>query len=192
MRRTFLIGGAAALSNLILAPRAGAAPVGRRIALRHVATGARFDGPWHDGRAPDPAAMRELSAALADPGCEPPLPFDPDAIALVWEVAARTRLGALDIHSGYRTPQVNRRVQGAGDSLHTRASAVDLGVPRGRLAAVTETARLLGRGGIGVYARRSFVHLDTGPVRSWSDGAGTTPEEERLARMARAWAARPG
>jgi uncharacterized protein YcbK (DUF882 family) len=186
MRRTFLFGGGAAFAALIL-PRAAGANAPRRIALRHAATGARFEGPWHDGRVPDPGAMRDLSAALADPGCVPPLPFDPDTIALVWEVASRTRLGDLDIHSGYRTPQVNQRVQGAGDSQHIRASAVDVGVPRGRLAAVAETALRLKRGGVGVYARRGFVHLDSGPVRSWSDGGRADPREEALSRIAAAW-----
>lgn len=184
----FLLGGAAALASLVPIPAARAAPGARRLVLRHSATGATFAGIWHDGRAPDRSAMRDLSAALADPGCAPPLPFDPDAIALLWEVAARTRLGALDIHSGYRTPQVNRRVHGAGDSQHIRAAAVDLGVPRGRLTDVAEAARALGRGGIGIYARRGFVHLDTGPVRHWDDGVAADAAQDRVARIARAWA----
>ena len=196
MRRAFLLGGGAALVTFIL-PRAGrasavprmagdAAP--RRLALRHAASGATFEGPWHDGAAPDPAAMRDLSAALADPGCTPPLPFDPATITLVWEIASRAGLGELDIRSGYRTPQVNQRVHGAGDSLHVRASAIDLGVPRDRLGMVTEMAQLLGRGGVGVYARRSFLHLDTGPVRRWGDGGQANRREEALARIAEAWA----
>jgi uncharacterized protein YcbK (DUF882 family) len=195
MRRAFLLGGSAAFATFIL-PRATAArpparPAGdavpRRLALRHTATGATFAGPWHDGAAPDPAAMRDLSAALADPGCTPPLPFDPDTIALVWEIASRARLGEVEIRSGYRTPQVNRRAHGASDSLHVRASAVDLGVPRDRLGLVAEMAVRLGGGGVGVYARRSFVHLDSGPVRRWSDGGEATRREDALARIAEAW-----
>ena len=196
MRRAFLLGGSAAFVTFLL-PRAGRAsasarPAGdtapRRLSLRHAATGATFEGPWHDGAAPDPAAMRDLSAALADPGCTPPLPFDPATITLVWEIASRAGLGELDIRSGYRTPQVNQRVHGAGDSLHVRASAIDLGVPRDRLGMVTEMAQLLGRGGVGVYARRSFLHLDTGPVRRWGDGGQANRREEALARIAEAWA----
>jgi uncharacterized protein YcbK (DUF882 family) len=186
MRRTFLLGGAAAFSLFLT--RAPQAATPRRLSLRHSGTGARFDGPWHDGQAPDPGAMRDLSAALADPGCDPPVPFDPDTIALMWEVATRTRLANLDIHSGYRTPRVNRQIQGAGDSQHLRASAVDIGVPGGRLPAVSETALKLGRGGVGVYRRRGFVHLDTGPVRSWSDGGSrANPREDTLSRIAAEW-----
>lgn len=191
MRRSFLLGGAAALATLLL-PRASEAVSARRIALRHAGTGARFEGPWHDGRQPDPGAMAELSAALADQGSNPPLPFDPDTIEIIWQVATRTRLGgALEIHSGYRTPQVNRRVQGAGDSQHLRASAVDLGVTVGRIPAVAEAALKLGRGGVGVYRARGFVHLDSGPVRNWGDGGGArralSPREQTLDRIAREW-----
>ena len=191
MRRNFLLGGATALASLIL-PRAPRANTARCIALRHSGTGARFDGPWHDGGGPDLGAMAELSHALADPNCHPARAFDPDTIAILWEVAQRTRLGELEVHSGYRTPLVNRAVHGAGDSQHLRASAVDIGVPTGSLPAVTEAALKLGRGGVGVYRRRGFVHLDSGLVRSWSDGGGVprraaSPQEDALDRIAAAW-----
>jgi uncharacterized protein YcbK (DUF882 family) len=191
MRRILLLGGPASLATFLF-PRIVQANASRRIALRHAGTGARFSGPWHDGRAPDRIAMAELSQALADPGCEPARPFDPDTIAIVWEIANRTRLGGeLDVHSGYRTPHVNRAVHGAGDSQHLRASAMDIGVPSGRLPAVAEAALKLGRGGVGVYRRRGFVHLDSGPVRHWSDGGAarrtSSPREREIDRIAAAW-----
>jgi uncharacterized protein YcbK (DUF882 family) len=189
MRRTFLIGGTAALVTLAFT-RASLAEAVRRISLKHSGTGARFDGIWYSGDAPDPEAMSDLSAALADEGCNPPKAFDPDIIAIAWEVATRTRLGTtLDVHSGYRTPRVNRMVHGAGDSQHLRAMAMDLGVPSGRLPAVAEAARKMARGGVGVYRHRSFVHLDSGPVRVWSDGGGRARgfNDNRLTRIAEAW-----
>jgi uncharacterized protein YcbK (DUF882 family) len=86
---------------------------------------------------------------------------------------------------------VNRAVHGAGDSQHLRASAVDIGVPSGRLPAVAEAALKLGRGGVGVYRRRGFVHLDSGPVRHWSDGGAArraaSPRERAIDRIAAAW-----
>jgi uncharacterized protein YcbK (DUF882 family) len=189
MRRRFLAASAAALTSLLL-PRLPQAGPARRLALRHAATGARFDGPWHDGRMPDPGAMAELSAVLADPGATPPLAFDPTTIGIVWQVATQAGLvGPLEIRSGYRTPQINRRAHGAGDSLHLRASAVDLSIPVGRMAAATEAALKLGRGGVGVYRGRSFIHLDSGAVRHWSDGAtgNAEPREQRVARIAAEW-----
>lgn len=188
MRRSFFAASAAALSTFLI-PRLTQAGPARRLALRHAATGARFDGPWHNGRSPDPAAMAELSAVLADAGAAPPRAFDPETIGIVWQVAIRTGLeGPLEIRSGYRTPSVNLRAQGVGDSHHLRASAVDLGVPAGRLAAAVEAALQLGRGGVGVYRRRSFIHLDSGVVRSWADGpANTQPQDPRVARIAADW-----
>jgi uncharacterized protein YcbK (DUF882 family) len=82
---------------------------------------------------------------------------------------------------------MNRRVHGAGDSLHVHASAVDLAVPRDRLGMVAEMAVRLGAGGGGVYARRSFVHRDSGPVRRWGDGGDANRREDALARIPEAW-----
>ena len=186
MRRSFLAAGTAVLTSFLL-PRLPQAGPARRLALRHAATGARFDGPWHDGRTPDPGAMAELSAVLADPGATPPLAFDPATIGIVWQVATQVGLeGPLEIRSGYRTPQINRRAQGAGDSLHLRASAVDLSIPARRMPAATDAALKLGRGGVGVYRQRSFIHLDSGVVRHWSDGA-TGSADQQAQRVATEW-----
>ncbi|MDO9712345.1 YcbK family protein [Paracraurococcus lichenis] len=197
-RRTFLLAAAA----VALGPHGAWAatrrvgPVARRLSLRHLATGDRFDGPWHDGRAPDPAAMADLSQVLADSRTHAVMPFDPMAIEVLWEVARRARLaGPLTILSGYRTPETNRFVHGAGDSQHLRAGAVDVLLPAEQVAGFGEQALKLGRGGVGIYARRSFVHLDSGPVRAWGDlpdgvalaHAKPVPVDP-LAKMAEAWA----
>lgn len=194
MRRSFLLGGAAALAALAM-PGIAQASGARRISLRHAGTGARFSGPWHNGTRPDPAAMAELSIVLADAGALPARPFDPGAIEIAWTVAQRAGLaGDLEVHSGFRTPQVNRAVHGVGDSQHLRAMAIDLGVASGRLAAVAEAALRLARGGVGVYRRRSFVHLDSGPVRQWADAydggtalAAMSPRERQLNQIATEW-----
>lgn len=191
MRRALLAGGAATLATLLLPARASAAQA-RRLTLRHSGSGARFSGIWHDGSGPDRVAMAELSQVLADPGCDAIRAFDPETVEIVWQVAERTRLGnEIEVHSGYRTPQVNRAVRGAGDSLHLRASAMDVGIPAGRLPAVAEAALKLARGGVGIYRRRSFVHLDSGGVRHWSDGGAArhaaSARERQLDGIAAAW-----
>ncbi len=194
MRRQFLIGGTATLATLILRPARAAHP--RRINLTHARTGARFSGIWHTGLEPDPVAMAELSAVLADGGANPPKPFDAKAIEILWEVAERTRLGSeLTVISGYRTPAVNRAAHGAGDSQHLRASALDVDVSPGRLPAVAEAAIKMARGGVGIYPRRHFVHLDSGPVRRWTEqtariAAASAPKaEDPIGRIASAWQA---
>ena len=172
-RRTLMLAAAAALPLPALAAPRRPAPGLRRLAIRHAATGARFAGAWHDGRFPDPGAMAELSEVLADTRTGAVLPFDPAAIEVLWEVVRRTGLaGDITILSGYRTPQTNYAVHGAGDRQHLRAGAVDVMLAPERLAGFAEQAMLLGRGGVGVYQARGFVHVDSGPVRRWGDVPG--------------------
>lgn len=190
-----LLGAACGLATLLIPGRADA-QAARRLTLHHASTGARFSGVWHDGRRADPRAMAELSAVLADADC-PTRAFDAETIAIAWELAMRTRLAVLTIHSGFRTPQVNRAVHGAGDSFHLRASALDIGAADA--AALADEARKLGRGGVGVYPARGFVHVDSGPVRQWGEGSAggravasrLTARGQELLRGAQ-WVRRPG
>lgn len=202
MTRRRLILAAAVAAALPLHPAAQAARVmppeqasasPRRLRLRHAATGACFAGTYHTGRALDPAAMAELSFVLADSHTGAVRPFDPAAIDILWEVASRTRLdGEIVILSGYRTRATNRAVNGADDSQHLRAGAVDVQLASARLGAFGEAALALGRGGVGLYRRRGFVHLDSGPVRRWGEADLPGRPSNRLGRIAEAWAATRG
>ena len=78
----------------------------------------------------------------------------------------------IHIYSAYRTPSYNnllvRSGQGAvPNSLHTSGQAIDLAIPGVHLSKIRRAAMKLRLGGVGYYGRRGFVHLDTGPVRSW-------------------------
>jgi uncharacterized protein YcbK (DUF882 family) len=196
-RRLFLSAAAAMLLPAPSFAQRGLSP--RRIQFRHAHTGAHFDGTWHNGIAPDEMAMADLSAALADSTSIRPRPFDPAVIEIVWQVANRARLGPeLVIRSGYRTPAINRAVHGAGDSQHLRAGALDLEVPAGRMPMVVDTALKLEGGGVGVYGRRGFVHLDSGPVRRWAEGGSSghvrtaSAAPDPIGRIAEAWAGTAG
>jgi uncharacterized protein YcbK (DUF882 family) len=144
--------------------------------------------------------MSELSVVLADSRTGAMRPFDPRAIDILWEVARRTMLASseLVVLSGYRTPETNAAVDGAGDSQHLRAGALDVLVTPAQLTSFGEAALALGAGGVGVYQRRSFVHIDSGPVRRWGDvapgpaGPAGAPPDDRIARIAEAWASMRG
>jgi uncharacterized protein YcbK (DUF882 family) len=215
-RRALLLGSVAsaafaAAADAAPAVRQGAArrhrgPPARRVQLRHAHTGARFSGPYHDGRTHDLAAMADLSLVLADSRTGAVRPFDPRAIDVLWEVGQKAgAAGEFLIFSGYRTPETNALVDGAGDSQHLRAAALDVHVPAERMEGFVDTALRLGLGGVGIYAGRGFVHLDSGPVRRWGDIPANAPvavaargatapraPQDPLARMAEAWAATRG
>ncbi len=168
----------------------------RRLTLRHEATGARFSGPYHNGAAPDPVALAELSIVLADHHSGVVHAFDPAALDVLWQVTRRAGLrGESAILSGYRTPATNAMVDGAGDSQHLRAAAMDVMLPTAGIPGFVEAALALGLGGVGSYPRRGFVHLDSGPPRHWGEAALAARPAARhdpLARMAEAWAATRG
>ncbi len=75
--------------------------------------------------------------------------------------------------SGYRTAKTNamlrrrsRRV--ARNSLHVAGKAADLGMRTRSTGQIARAARSLRGGGVGTYRRPSFVHIDSGDVRSWN------------------------
>ena len=77
-----------------------------------------------------------------------------------------------EIVSGYRSAQTNamlrRRSRGvARKSYHMQGRAVDLAIKSRSVRQVFAAATSLDAGGVGRYSRSQFVHVDSGPVRTW-------------------------
>ena len=72
------------------------------------------------------------------------------------------------IHSGYRTPQYNEKVNGAAHSQHCYGMAADISIKGQTPAAVAAYARQLmpDWGGIGIYAKKGFTHIDVREKKS--------------------------
>ena len=62
--------------------------------------------------------------------------------------------------------QVSRRLCSAG----LRAQALDVQLARGMITEFAANAMAMGQGGVGVYRRHSFVHIDCGQERHWGNG----------------------
>lgn len=55
----------------------------------------------------------------------------------------------------------------AENSFHTRGMAVDI-VTRSRSSSqMARAARAIHVGGVGAYRGQRYIHVDTGPVRTW-------------------------
>ena len=88
----------------------------------------------------------------------------------------------LHIVSGCRSRKHNRRIGGARRSQHLYCKAVDFSIPGVSKYRVAKFLRRLpGRGGVGLYCRSSFVHLDIGPRRQWAWGCGKRKKYKRRA-----------
>lgn len=77
-----------------------------------------------------------------------------------------------ELISGYRSPQTNSMLREnshgvAKNSFHMQGKAADIRMPGQNLDEVYKVANAMGLGGTGVYHKSNFIHVDTGPVRTW-------------------------
>jgi zinc D-Ala-D-Ala carboxypeptidase len=82
--------------------------------------------------------------------------------------ALRNRLGKpVVLTSAYRSPAHNKRVGGAKASLHMQGNAFDVRMENHDPHEFEAAARAVGFTGFGYYPKSGFMHIDTGPARTW-------------------------
>jgi zinc D-Ala-D-Ala carboxypeptidase len=82
--------------------------------------------------------------------------------------ALRDRLRKpLVLTSAYRSPEHNRRVGGAKNSRHMLGDAFDVRMDNHAPHEFEAAARAVGFTGFGYYPKSGFMHIDTGPARTW-------------------------
>lgn len=164
------------LACTVVTPSAMAAAVSggeRRLSIHRVQTGDSFDGVyWSDGRY-DREALRQLDWVFRDPSLDEATPMDPRLFDVLHVVARRLEATEpFQVLSGYRAPETNaararesRRVSRV--SLHMSGMAADVRLPGRDAFGVARLAASMQIGGVGLYRRDGFVHLDCGPARRW-------------------------
>ncbi|MFC6522704.1 YcbK family protein [Undibacterium arcticum] len=74
----------------------------------------------------------------------------------------------LIINSGYRNVHTNAVTEGAArNSMHTYGKATDLWMAGISTEYMARLGVYLSGGGVGYYAQKGFVHLDSGRLRVW-------------------------
>ena len=92
--------------------------------------------------------------------------------------ALRDMLGKpLIITSAYRSPEHNSAVGGAKASKHMEAIAFDVRMDNHDPDLFAAAARTIGFTGFGFYPKSGFMHIDTGPERSWGTPWPETPTQ---------------
>jgi len=155
------------------AAQAAPLPDGARLALLNLHTGEQADVVLVERGLRLPDAQAEIARVLRDHRNGEVHPID-DAV-LDQLVALRAVLGLrqpFHVISGFRSPASNAQLAADGrgvarNSLHTQGRAIDIRAPGLDLHALHRAALDLQAGGVGLYARSGFVHVDSGRVRRW-------------------------
>ncbi len=118
-------------------------------------------------------ALKEINYFMRDWRENKTLDMDPRNFDIV--AAAHNLLETNEPYlllSGYRTARTNamlrrrsRRV--AKKSYHIRGQAADLRLKSRTVSQMAKAALATRAGGVGKYYRSNFVHMDSGPVRTW-------------------------
>ena len=146
----------------------------RRICFEHTHTGKSLDIVYAVGDRYVPESLTKLNDFLRDHYSGRIGRMDPRLFDLLYRL--RQTLGSkqpIEVISAYRTSATNaelrRKGQGgvARKSLHMEGKAIDLNIPGVSLADLRDAAKGLRKGGVGYYPHDGFVHVDTGPVRTW-------------------------
>jgi uncharacterized protein YcbK (DUF882 family) len=176
-RRRFLttvLGGAGALFGLGARRDTAAASPPGRLALYNTHTRETLDVTFRDaGGLYDARALAAIDHVLRCHYTGLATHMDIGVLEFLSTVDRRFG-GDREIHviSGFRSSEYNdwliRHGHGvARRSLHLVGRAIDVRLPGVPLRAVRDEARALGLGGVGYYPASEFVHLDSGPARSW-------------------------
>ena len=164
--------------TILLGNRAFALPNGaRRLMLKNAHTGETFNGPYRDATGPLPDAVSDLAVFLRDFHADKSGPVDIALLDFLTDVMAATNQKGATVLSAYRTRETNEKLRAtmfgvAEQSQHILGRAIDVTFDS-RLAGVEQAALKMQRGGVGWYPNSHFIHLDSGPTRSWElDGGG--------------------
>ena len=154
-----------------------AAPMQYHLRMHHLHTGEDIDVVYRVGDTYIPEALDRLNYFLRDHRTQDVSSYDPKEFDVLHALMASLGRpnGVIDIICGYRTPWSNNLLRTSGPSTgvaehsqHMLAKAIDIRVPGVSTVAVRNAALALHAGGVGFYPVSQFVHVDVGPVRTWS------------------------
>lgn len=152
-------------------------PEMRRLRLKHRWTGEHLDIVYKIGGAYQPEAMAEINRFMRDWRCDKITTMDPKLIDRLYDLQqAVGDRRTIRVISGYRSEGYNASLLLAGrtvdpNSRHMFGQAVDVYVPGVSMERLEQIAEEHETGGTGYYpfSGPRFVHLDTGPVRHWTE-----------------------
>lgn len=145
----------------------------RKLSLLNNHTGESLTCTYLENGQLVPDALVAINHILRDYRNGEVKPIDPKLLDRMSALAASLETSEpFHIVSGYRSPATNEALRRhsrnvARHSYHLVGKAVDLSLPGVPISALQKAALAQHGGGVGYYPRAGFVHVDTGPVRTW-------------------------
>lgn len=127
---------------------------------------------WRNGKY-DKGAWQEINHFLRDWRTDDIMRMDLRALDVIHDICDRIGCSRqVEILCGYRSPKTNAMLRQnssgvAKKSYHLKGEAIDFRIPGQNLRKVHRAALAMEAGGVGLYSRSNFIHVDTGPVRNW-------------------------
>ncbi len=164
---------ALAVTASVAPPQSVRAADARQLSFYHTHTRLSLDVVYYANGEYVDSALYEINRFLKDFRTGEITEINPQLLDLLHDV--RNELGteeAFEVISAYRSPTTNEMLRAttngvAKNSQHVKGNAIDVRLRGVRTAKLRDTAIRMQRGGVGFYQKSDFVHVDTGPVRSW-------------------------
>jgi uncharacterized protein YcbK (DUF882 family) len=172
-RRLFLGFGLVVAGGFISPVARAAMAMPRKLSFLHTHTGETLTTTYWQNGMYDERAIGELDYILRDFVNGEQVPIHRDLLDMLAEL--HRRLGShspFEIISAYRSPATNAMLRANSDgvaknSYHMKAMAIDIRLRDVDLDKLHRVAMEMKQGGVGIYHKSDFVHVDVGPVRYW-------------------------
>ncbi len=145
----------------------------RQLSFHHLHTGEKLKLTYWEAGQYVPESLREINQLLRDFRTGEHHRIDPRLFDLLYGL--QTKLGSkgsFEIISAYRSPKTNEMLRHSSSgvakkSLHMQGQAIDIRLAGVDLKHLHQAALQAKVGGVGLYSRSNFIHVDTGRVRTW-------------------------
>ncbi|OKP05340.1 YcbK family protein [Xenorhabdus eapokensis] len=175
-RRKWLGISLAALGFSLLPQSALAAlttPRPRILRFDNLHTGEKLKAEFFDGHRYNKSELSRLNYLFRDFRQNKVKTIDPKLFDQIYLLQMMMGINKpVQLISGYRSQATNNMLRHASGgvakhSYHTRGKAMDFHIDGVQLAHIRKAALKMRAGGVGFYPKSNFIHIDTGPVRTW-------------------------
>ena len=148
-------------------------PSHRALAFQNTHTGEKLQLTYFEQGGYIEQALQEINYVMRDFRTGDVHPIDPALLDQLYELNRLFGVKSpFHIISGYRSPATNAMLRKSSSgvakkSMHLLGRAIDIRVPVVNTHRLRNAAVAMRQGGVGYYRTSDFVHLDTGPFRTW-------------------------